>query len=190
MDYCELKDQVNGLDERQRKGCTRVLSLVSIGGGMRPEFREHLDGASTYREFFEALYGDDTLRFTKAWAAWARHDGKQWVDRFEPAQAAERVPFAGRGLPVEFSGNTVLVPLGGHGKKARVLAFEDGAFNEDAAAYFTSIEGAFTCGGLSFDGIYDVFTSGNTVLFEHWALNEKGIRVKSAQLAENYGLTG
>lgn len=191
MEYEELKEQINGLDERRRRGCARVLSLVSIGGGVRPEFRGHLDGASTYRAFLEALYRDDDLRFTRAWAAWAKLDGKQWVERFEPERSAERVPFGGRGLPVEFlPGGTMLVPLSGHGKQARVLVFEDGAFNEDAATYFTSVEGSFTCADLAFEGIYDVFTSGNAVLFERWALNEKGARVKAAQLAQKHGLTG
>ena len=160
MEYGELKEQIDGLGERQRRGCARVLSLVSLGGGVRPEFRGHLDGASTYRAFFEALYRDDDLRFTRAWAAWAKLDGKQWVGRFDPVRASARVPFG------------------------------DGAFNEDAATYFTSIEGAFTCAEMAFEGIYDVFTSGNAVLFERWALNEKGARVKAAQLAQKYGLTG
>ena len=190
MDYLELKNQINGLSERLCRGYARVLSLVTLGGGVRPELREHLSDASTNREFFEALHRDDDLRFTRAWAAWAQGDGKSWIERFEPVRMVERVPFSGRGLPVEFSGGTMLVPLGGHGKQARVFVFEDGAFNEDAATYFTSIEGAFTCAGIAFEGIYDVFTSGNTVLFERWALNEKGIRVKAAQLAQEYGLTG
>ena len=68
----------------------------------------------------------------------------------------------------------MLVPLAGHGKQAHVLEFE----------------GAFTCAEMAFEGIYDVFTSGNAVLFERWALNEKGARVKAAQLAQKYGLTG
>lgn len=190
MEYGELKEQIDGLGERQRRGCARVLSLVSLGGGVRPEFRGHLDGASTYREFFEALYRDDDLRFTRAWAAWAKLDGKQWVGRFEPVRTSARVPFGGRGMPVVLSGGTMLVPLAGHGKQAHVLEFEDGAFNEDAATYFTYIEGAFTCAEMAFEGIYDVFTSGNAVLFERWALNEKGARVKAAQLAQKYGLTG
>ena len=50
MEYGELKEQINGLGERQRRGCAGVLSLVPLGGGVRPEFRGHLDGASTYRE--------------------------------------------------------------------------------------------------------------------------------------------
>ena len=190
MAYEELRGQVDGLGERQRRGCARVLSLVSIGGGVRPEFRAHLAEAATYREFFEALYRDDDLRFTRAWAAWAKLDAKQWVGRFEPVRTMARVPFGGRGLPVRFSDGTMIVPLAGHGKQAHVFEFEDGAFNEDAATYFTSIEGAFTCAEMAFEGIYDVFTSGNAVLFERWALNEKGARRKAAQLAQEYGLTG
>ena len=151
MEYGELKEQIDGLGERQRRGCARVLSLVSLGGGVRPEFRGHLDGASTYREFLEALYRDDDLRFTRAWAAWAKLDGKQWVGRFEPVRTSARVPFGGRGMPVVLSGGTMLVPLAGHGKQAHVLEFEDGAFNEDAATYFTSIEGAFTCAEMAFE---------------------------------------
>ena len=43
--YEELKEQIDGLGERQRRGCARVLSLVSLGGGVRSEFLGHLDGA-------------------------------------------------------------------------------------------------------------------------------------------------
>lgn len=191
MDYQELKRQIDELEGVRRAQYRQVMSLAALGGNVRPEFRAHLEVASDYRAFFDALYEDDSLRFTRAWAAWAKLAGKDWIGRFQPEHAVGNVVFGGRGLPVEFAGGgTLLVPTGGRGKTARVYVFDDGAFNESAATYFTSLDGAFTCARIEFDGVYDVFAGDGAVVFERWRFNENGQRAKAADLAREYRLTG
>lgn len=190
MDYGELKDRIDALEGQRRKEFARVLSLAALGGRVRPEFALHLAGSKTPEEFFDAVYDDDGLRFTQAWAAWAQVSGKNWVDRFDARGALASAPLYRGGLPVVFSDGAVSVPTGLRGRNARILLFDDGDFNEAAASYLTTVEGSFSCAGEDFAGTYDVFSGCGAVLLERWILDERGERAKAAELARKFQLTG
>ncbi|MEG1167518.1 MAG: hypothetical protein RSD93_05610 [Gordonibacter sp.] len=196
MDYQELKDCIDGLAPTQRQALGKVLSLAALGGALKPEFQAHAEAADSPRAFFEAIYADDDLRFTNVWAAWAKHAGKDWLGRFEPIGRGARVDFRGResqdaafsvrGVPVAFAGGgSLIVPLSGRG--ADVYLFADDSFNEEAATYFTTLQGDFTCAGLELSGMFDVFKADNALILEQWNLGENGFRARTTDLANTHG---
>lgn len=186
MNYESLRQQISSLSENERNLYQPVLSLASLGGSILPEFQQCLDQANNYKEFFERIYESDNLKLTKAWGAYARAMNKNWLERFTPLSIVRNCSFDGCSLLVSCGEGSVAIPLRGHGKIANVVVFEDDHFNRDTARYFSTLSGKFSCCELSFDGIYDVYTSKNTVVFEKWVLNDKGQRVKAADLALKY----
>lgn len=191
MDYQDLKRQLDELSDAQKREYRGLLAQAALGGQIRPEYEACAEKASTWREFFDAVYADDALRFTRLWGAWAKADRKEWVARFVPAQAAQRVRLVRRAVPLEYAhGGALLVPADARGQHASVLVFEDESINTGAATFFTSIEGQFTCGDIAFDGTYDVFYYHGAVLFVKWAVNAQGQRRSEAQLAEEFCKNG
>lgn len=47
----------------------RLRLATTIGDTVLPEFEQYLDGAESYREFFDAIYADDNKKNTSVWAA-------------------------------------------------------------------------------------------------------------------------
>lgn len=186
MNYETLKQQIDALDESNKKKYRKVLTLTTLGGAILPEFSPHADDAETYKDFFEAIYQDNCLKYTKAWAAYAEAADKNWLDRFDPTHKLMNVQLKSPGLLVQFSDSEMLIPTSGRGKFVNIYLFEDGELNTDPLELYASIKGTFTCDRLQFDGIYDIFKSGNSIIFERWQLNEMGERAKAAELARKY----
>lgn len=177
MEYQELIEAVDDMPETKRKEYRRLLSLATIGGSVRHGMEEHLESACTVDDFFEAIFEDDALRNTNVWGAWASDRKKNWIDRFEPDRAFTGVKIEQKGFVVESPDVEFFIPVGGRGRYGSLYEFKDGAFNEDAAEYFTSISGRFTCVGIAFEGSYDVFVSGRSVIFERWEFDALGNRL-------------
>lgn len=187
MRFDELKDELRSMGKPGRE----LLALATIGGAVRQEYAAHAEAATSARAFLDAVYADDDLRFTALWSAWAKADRKDWLVRFAPERCVRGVELVRRGLPVEFAGGgALLIPAEARGGRATVAEFADGAINAEAAEFLMAVEGAFACGGLVFDGTYDVLRDRGTVIFVRWRLNARGQRASAAELAERFCKTG
>lgn len=168
MDYKQLKDQIDQVKGERRPALQRLLLYVSTGDAIHPDFAPYLDGAQTYKQFFDAVYADETRRFTTVWADWARLSCKKWLDCFEPVVKIENIRLKGDGLPVEFGTGIVLAPTGSRDNICNFYVFESGAFNTAAATFVTSLGGRFSCAGYDFTGIYGVYRHKGNVILEAW----------------------
>lgn len=187
MKFDDLKAELEGWGAQG----SALLRSATIGGALRREYAAHADAASSARAFLDAVYADDDLRFTPLWSAWAKADRKDWTARFACERSVRGVELVRRGVPLAFAnGGELLIPAQARGGHATVVEFADGAANVDAAEFFASVEGSFTCGGMAFSGTYDVLRDRGTIIFVRWELNERGQRASAAELAERFCKTG
>ena len=168
MDYQSLKASIEQAPLASRTVLDRLLLFVSAGDQVSPEFAPYLDGSASYQDFFNALYADDTLKFTPIWAEWAAHKRKSWLSRFTPQLAIEHLRLKSDGVPVQFGTGLFLAPTGSRDNIASLYVFKQGAFNAQAAEFVTSIGGTFTCAGYDFAGIYGMYKYRGNVIFEEW----------------------
>lgn len=178
MDYTEFKDLMDNVPVRDKRDYSKLRQYVCIGGNVWPQYEKHLEAATTLREFFEAIYADDACKFDNAWAYWANMQRKRWVERFDPERMMRDVQFTANGILIEKDGFelVIAVPVSGKRKRADVYVFPENGFNEAAAVQVASVNGAFTCAGMVFDGTYDIFVSDRALIFEEWELDKMGYR--------------
>lgn len=168
MDCHELKEGIECAPVTARPMLERLYLYVSVGDAVKPEFSDLLAKASTYQEFFDAIYEDDHWAMTAVWADWAKLKRKSWLNRFEPSLALQGLRLKSDGLPVEFGSGVMLAPTGSRDSIANFYVFESGAFNAEAADFVTSIGGSFSCAGYDFKGIYGVYSYRGSIIFEEW----------------------
>ena len=168
MEYRELKETIEGMPEQQLKDYRVLLSYSSIAGNVWSQFEKHLAQAETPDEFFEAVYNDDACRMENVWARWAVMNSKKWPDRFEPDFKMANVPLDNKGVFLQSGENEYLVPLKGRGQTIDIYVFPEDGFNEKAAEFYGSINGSFTCRGITLEGTFDIFRAPRAIIFERW----------------------
>lgn len=174
MDFQQLKDQVHAVEGRAGHDYRELLSLSSVAGNVWPQYREHLIGAASADEFFEAVYQDDALKFENLWAYWAKmRHSREWIDRFEADAVVTNVLLDNRGVFLSGrDGNELLIPMKGRGKKYNVYVFSENGFNEKVAELYGSTYGTFTCCGMELEGAYDIYRADRALIFERWAIDK------------------
>ncbi|MGN0077615.1 MAG: hypothetical protein ACI36V_02400 [Coriobacteriales bacterium] len=168
MNASELKQSIQGASPRKRAELEKLFLFVTAGGEFRPGYEVYGQGASTYNQYFDALFADDSKKDSDVWAAWAQLAHRKWVDRFEPKIAIPNIRLKTQGIPVEFGSGIFIAPLGSKDTVADFYLFPSNGFNTRAADFVTSIGGTFKCVGYEFVGIYGVYKFHNTVIFEEW----------------------
>ena len=168
MTYEDLISRIEAASGSGRAALERLSLYVSAGGEVLPEYEPYLADATTYHEFFDAIYRDDERRFTNVWAEWASLSCKKWIARFEPTLAIENLRLKSDGIPLQFGTGVVLAPTGCRGNIANLYVFASGAFNTEAAQFVTSVGGTFDCVGYRFAGIYGLYSYRGSVILEAW----------------------
>lgn len=181
MEFQELEEQMAQAPLAMRNQLKMLLNYVSIAEGVLPQYKEHLSSSKTYREFFDAIYADDSQRFTHAWALWAKMASKSWPNRFEPFLKVENLKLKAAGLPIVLESGVVLAPAGSYDNIVNFLVYKRGAFNVEAADFVTSVGGTFTCADYDFVGIYGIYQYRGNVIFEEWQ-EEKAPEKSKSQL--------
>lgn len=172
MKYEELKAEIDAMPGARGKDYRKLLSVAGPNGKVWKTLEAHLEAATTAREFFEAVYNDDECRFENVWAEWAKLERKRWVGRFVPQQAVGIEKLQNKGVFLQNGANEILIPVPVRGRDLGVYVFNEGGFNTKAAEYFSSINGTFTCEGLTLEGAFDVYRAHHAVIFERWALDQ------------------
>ncbi len=168
MDYQGLKESIDQAPLASRATLERLLLYVSVGPNVAPDYQPYLEGASSYQDFFNAIYADDAKKNTSVWADWAKLQRKSWLNRFQPDILIEKLRLKSDGIPVEFGSGIMLAPTGSRDNIANFYVFKQGAFNVEAADFVTSIGGSFTCAGYDFKGIYGLYRYRGSVILEEW----------------------
>ena len=172
MNAQQLKESIEGTSPRKRVELEKLFLFVTLAGEFRPGYEVYARNASTYNEYFDALFADDAMKDTDVWAAWAKLAHRKWVDRFESKVAIPNMRLKTQGIPVEFGSGIFIAPLGSKDTVADFYVFPSKGFNTRAADFVTSIGGTFRCAGLEFTGIYGVYKFHNTVIFEEWEVEK------------------
>ncbi len=178
MDYQGLKESIDQAPLASRAALERLLLYVSTGPNVSPDYQPYLEGASSYQDFFNAIYADDGKKNTSVWAEWASLKRKSWLNRFEPDILLENLRLKSDGLPVQFGTGLFLAPTGSRDNIANFYVFKQGAFNAEAAEFVTSIGGTFVCAGYEFAGIYGVYKYRGSVIFEEWEADREPVPVE------------
>lgn len=179
MTYDELLEQVNELPAPQKAMLHEIVACAGVGGDVWPSMKEHLENATTWRGFLNAVYDDDECRFEKIWGLWAKLDEKDWRIRFKPEMVLEGALVERGGVVFEAGDTMFLIPVRGIRAKDRtvdILVFPFDAFNLDVAEFYCSISGPFTLYGQKFEGTFDVYRAGRNLVLERWEFDDLGLR--------------
>lgn len=179
MNYAELMEQVEQASPSLVKSYREIASCAGVGGEVWPAMKEHLERASTAREFFDNVYDDDACRFEKMWGLWARLAKKDWRIRFEAEMILEGALIERGGVVFEMGDTMFCMPVRGLRAKDRtvdILVYPDDGFNLDVADYYGSISGPFKLYDCEFEGTFDIYRAGRTLILERWAFDELGYR--------------
>lgn len=168
MEATDLIKQIEGAPLTSALALDRLRLATTIGDNVLPEYAPYLEGAATYREFFDAIYADDSKKDTSVWAEWAKFSRKPWIERFEAKLALTGLRVKSDGLPLEFGTGIVLAPTGSRDRICNLYVFASKGFNTEAADYVTSIGGAFTVAGYDFTGVYGLYKYRGSVILEEW----------------------
>ncbi len=185
MELAQLYEEIEGMTPARKKTFREIISLVTLGGEVLPNLKEHLEKASSLTEFLDRMYLDDSCRFEKAWALWAKVGNRDWYSRFQPEAVLEGAIIERGGVVIECGENMMLIPVRGtraHDRTIDIFLFPDDGFNTDLGEYYGSISGSFVCCELPLEGTFDIYRAGRALVLERWAFDELGYRKKRASL--------
>ena len=168
MEAQELIEQIKKAPLTSALVLDRLRLATTVADKALPEYEPYLADAKSYREFFDAIYADDTKKSTSVWAEWAKLSRKPWIERFDAKLALTGLRMKSDGLPFEFGTGIVLAPTASRDRVCNLYVFASGAFNTEAADFVTSIGGSFTAAGYDFTGVYGVYKYHGSVIFEEW----------------------
>lgn len=177
MNYQDLKERTAALPESKQKDYRKLMSLACVGGDVKAQLKKHLETSVSIDDFYEAVYNDDECRFENVWAYYAKMKGGKWPQRFCAEDARLGVRLQLRGITVESKDVQFFIPMTGRNRTADVYLFADGEVNDEAADYFTSVSGTFTCLDMEFAGTYDILVGPRLVIFERWEFDKLGNRL-------------
>ena len=83
MNYEDLKAGIETAPLKSRVALEQLLLYTTMGGTVKPEFEEYLEGAQTYRDFFNNIYADPARKNSTVWAEWAKLMRKSWLSCFK-----------------------------------------------------------------------------------------------------------
>lgn len=173
MDYQELKRLTDEAPASMAKDYRKLLSFSGVAGRVWPQFRAHLEGASSLEQFYEAIYNDDACRFENVWAYWAKLRRKNWIPRFDFEQVVHQPLLDERGVFLTGKdGNEMLIPLHARNHPISLYVFDDSTFNEKAAEMYGSIYGSYSCCGIALEGAYDIYRADRALIFERWQIDK------------------
>ena len=177
MNVQDLKEQIEGAPAASRAALDKMYLYVTTGGDIMPAFAEYLQNADTYAEIFDAIYRDDSQKFSLLWAECAKLKRRNWLQFFEPKMLIQNIRMKTDGLPVQFGSGVMLAPTGGRDNIANFYLFESKAFNANAAEFVTSIGGTFTLLDYEFCGIYGLYKYRGSVIMEEWEVEREAVKV-------------
>lgn len=177
MDCQQLKDQIAKAPVSSREALDRIYMYTVAGNKIKSEFAECLESAKTYQDFIEAIYQDESRKFSLLWAECARFRRRNWLQFFEPKMLVENVRMKSDGLPIQFGTGVMLAPTGSRDNIAKVYVFESKGFNANAADFVTSIGGTFTLLDYEFCGIYGLYKYRGSVILEEWQVERDPVKV-------------
>lgn len=181
MECKELKEGIAKAPVSSRAQLEKLYLLVTAGDEILPEFAGYLEGASSYSEFFEAIYRDENRRMSLLWAECASLKRRNWLQYFEPKMLVQNIRLKGDGIPVQFGSGVMFAPTGSRDNIANLYVFESGGFNANAAEFVTSIGGTFTMLDYEFCGIYGLYKYRGSVILEEWQVEREPVEVDPDQ---------
>lgn len=175
MKFGELKAQIDEAPIGDRATLNKMLLYVTIGGDIMPCFAGHLDRASTYQEFFNEIYCDESQKRTLLWAECAKLHRHNWLRFFEPKMLIQNLRLKTDGLPIQMGTGVVLAPTGSRDNIANLYVYPTDGFNQKAAEFVTSIGGKFTVADYDFFGIYGIYKYRGNVILEEWQVEAEPV---------------
>lgn len=175
MNVEELTSQINSSPLADRATLDRMLLYVTAGGNILPEYSSILDEASTYQDFFNAIYHDESRKMTLLWAECAKLNRRNWLQYFEPKMLIQNLRMKTDGLPIQMGSGVVLAPTGSRDNIANLYVFPSKGFNLQAAEFVTSIGGKFKIADYDFFGIYGIYKYRGSVILEEWEVESEPV---------------
>lgn len=176
MEFKEFEEQsANGMFAEPRL-MRQIIQLLSLGGGIKPIFSEHLREANTAKDFFQSVFDDDDLRMDMGWSKIATVlFPDEFLGRFD-YQDSYTVPVVDGKMTLTALDGSSSTSVKVDGKVAKVLVFEDGAINETLFEDSRQIGFDTECGSRHYPAPLSLHSFRDTVVIVPWVLDEMGER--------------
>lgn len=175
MNVEQLKDAIQHAPLSNRATLQKLLLYVTSGDKILSDFAPHLERSSTYQDFFNEIYHDESLKSTLLWAECAKLNRRNWLQYFEPKMLIQNLRMKTDGLPIQMGTGVVLAPTGSRDNIANLYVFPSKGFNQQAAQFVTSIGGKFKIADYSFFGIYGIYNYRGSVILEEWEVEAEPV---------------
>ena len=179
MDCTSFKEQIAKAPVASREQLQKIYMYMTAGDAPLPEFADIIESSSSYQDVIEAVYRDESRKFSLLWAECAKFKRRNWLKYFEPKMLIENARMKTDGLPIQFGTGVVLAPTGSRDNIANLYVFASKAFNANAAELVTSIGGTFTLLDYEFCGIYGLYKYRGNVILEEWQVERDPVKVDS-----------
>lgn len=183
MNVTELTSQIEAAPLSDRPVLKKMLLFATTGAGVLPAYADALEAASTYQEFFAAIYRDAGQKDTLLWAECAKIARHNWLGYFEPKLCIQNLRMKTDGLPIQMGTGVVLAPTGSRDNIANLYVFAHKGFNKAAAEFVTSIGGQFTVADYDFCGIYGLYKYRGNVILEEWDVEHEPVHAPQGACA-------
>lgn len=180
MNIEELEHGIESSPISNRATLRKMMLYAMAGNDIHPDYADALAAASSYAEFFNAVYQNAASKNTLLWAECAKLSRRNWLSFFEPKMLIENLRMKTDGLPIQMGSGVVLAPTGSRDNIANLYVFENGGFNRNAAEFVTSIGGGFTLADYDFLGIYGIYKYRGSVILEEWDVERDPLPVSHA----------
>lgn len=177
MNVQQLKSQIDAAPLADRATLDKLYLYMTVADLIKPEYAGMLAQAESYQNFLNAVFMDESRKYTLEWAEIAKLKRRNWLSFFEPDILVQNLRMKTDGLPIQMGSGVVLAPTGSRDNIANLYVFKNGAFNRQAAEFVTSIAGTFTIADWEFFGIYGLYKYRGSVILEEWELEAPPHRV-------------
>ena len=166
MNVQQLKSQIDAAPLADRATLDKLYLYMTVADLIKPEYAGMLAQAESYQDFLNAVFMDESRKYTLEWAEIAKLKRRNWLSFFEPDILVQNLRMKTDGLPIQMGSGVVLAPTGSRDNIANLYVFKNGAFNRQAAEFVTSIAGTFTIADWEFFGIYGLYKYRGSVILE------------------------
>lgn len=108
MNVQQLKSQIDAAPLADRATLDKLYLYMTVADLIKPEYADMLAQAESYQDFLNAVFMDESRKYTLEWAEIAKLKRRNWLSFFEPDILVQNLRMKTDGLPIQMGSGVVL----------------------------------------------------------------------------------
>ena len=92
MNVQQLKSQIDAAPLADRATLDKLYLYMTVADLIKPEYADMLAQAESYQDFLNAVFMDESRKYTLEWAEIAKLKRRNWLSFFEPDILVQNLP--------------------------------------------------------------------------------------------------